>query len=249
MNSQHTIRATDAAAIELAHGLVRASPFASLATLSGDGFPLCSLTSIATDFDGAPVILVSRLSGHTTNLLKDPRCSVLFARGGKGDPLAHPRISVVGEMSMIARDSADGSRIRRRFLARQPKAGLYVDFPDFVFFRLIMRSASLNGGFGKAYELTGDELMSNVSDAADLIAAEESILQHMNDDHAEAVRLYATRLAKRDEGAWRMISLDPEGFEVAAAGDMVRISFGERISTSRSVHQALVRLAQDARAS
>jgi heme iron utilization protein len=248
MSTNQTIRTTDSEAIELGLGLVRASPFATLASLSGDGFPLATLTSVATDMDGAPVILVSRLSGHTTNLLANPRCSLLFARTGKGDPLAHPRISVMAEAAVVDRDGADGARIRRRFLARQPKAGLYVDFPDFLFFRMVIRSASLNGGFGKAYELTAADLVSDVSDATGLIEAEADILAHMNDDHAEAVRLYATKFGKREDGSWRMVSLDPDGFEVAASGELVRIGFGERLTHPDAAHAELVRLARLARA-
>lgn len=247
MSNQHTIRTTDADAVELALGLVRASPFASLASLSGDGFPLATLTSVATDSDGAPTILVSRLSGHTTNLLADGRCSLLFARTGKGDPLAHPRISVIGRAVMVERESSCGERMRRRFLTRQPKAQLYVDFPDFLFFRIEMRSASLNGGFGKAYELTSTELTSDVSDAADLIAAEAGILAQMNDEHEGELKLYAMKLAKRETAPWRMISLDPDGFEVAAAGEIARISFGQRLRTADDVRDALMRLTQHAR--
>ncbi|MGL4440714.1 MAG: HugZ family protein [Bosea sp. (in: a-proteobacteria)] len=247
MSTGHTIRTTDNEAVELAHGLVRASPFATLASLSGDGFPLATLTSVATDVDGSPVILVSRLSGHTTNLLGDPRCSLLFARTGKGDPLAHPRISLMGTAVIVDRDSEAGTRIKQRFLARQPKAQLYVDFPDFLFIRIAIRSASLNGGFGKAYELTEIDLASDISDATDLVAAEADILAHMNSDHAEAVRLYATRLGKRDEAVWRMVSLDPDGFEVAAHGELVRIAFGARLTSAEAAHAELIRLVKLAR--
>jgi heme iron utilization protein len=249
VSTNHTIRTTDSEAIALALGLVRASPFASLASLSSDGFPLSTLTSVATDIDGAPIILVSRLSGHTGNLLADPRCSLLFARTGKGDPLAHPRISVIGEAAIVDREGPDGPRVRRRFLARQPKAQLYVDFPDFLFIRINIRSASLNGGFGKAYELTTEDLLSAVDDAAELANAEADILVHMNDDHAEAVRLYATKLARREDAAWRMTSLDPDGFEVAAAGEIVRIAFGKRLTTAEAVHAELIRLVKLARSS
>ncbi len=231
----------------MACSLVRASPFATLATVAVDGCPLATLTSIATDVDGAPVMLVSRLSGHTTNLLGDPRCSLLFARSGKGDPLAHPRISVMGNVDIVDRASSDGLRIRRRFLARQPKAQLYVDFPDFLFLRVNIRHASLNGGFGKAFELIPADLLSEVADAQGLVDGETDILAHMNDDHAETVRLYATVLAKREDGPWRMVSLDPDGFDIANGTAMARIAFAQRLCTPDAVHADLVKLARQAR--
>ena len=47
----------------------------------------------------------------------------------------------------------------------------------------------------------------------------------MNEDHADAVRLYATRLASAPEGFWRMSGIDPEGCDVIFEGDARRIRF------------------------
>jgi hypothetical protein len=245
------LRTTDDEARALARGLIRASGVATLATLDADGAPLATLTAMATDADGSPVILVSQLSSHTQNLARDPRLSLLCGRLGKGDPLAHPRISLSGRARRVDRASAEGERVRRRFLARNPKAQLYVDFPDFLFLAVSMSGASLNGGFGKAYELTRDDLATSLADADDLIAAEAEIIAHMNEDHADAVALYAAHHARREAGsgagAWRMISLDPDGFEVAAGGDIARIAFGRRVTTAEAARVELIRLAKAAR--
>lgn len=247
VDKKDVLRTTDDEARALALQLVRASPSASLATITGDGFPFCSLTSVGTDADGSPVILVSRLSGHTTNLLADARCSLLFARTGKGDPLAHPRITVWGHAGIVERDSALGERVRRRFLARQPKAQLYIDFPDFLFVRIDLSGASLNGGFGKAYELSKADLTTSLAGADDLIEAEEGVIAHMNDDHADAVRLYATHYARREEGPWRMVTCDPEGFELSTGSDMARVPFSARIDTADKLRVELIRMARAAR--
>ena len=246
--NKDVLRATDDEARALAVQLIRATASASLASVDGNGFPFASLTSVGTDADGQPVILVSRLSSHTGHLLADPRCSLLFSRTGKGDPLAHPRITVLGEADPVERDSELGRRLRRRFLARQPKAELYVDFPDFLFLRIRIRGASLNGGFGKAYALEPADLTTPIGEADDLIAAEADIIAHMNEDHSDAVRLYATVLAKREEAPWRMVSCDPEGFEIAAGTELARIAFADRVNTAEQARLALIRLAKGARA-
>ena len=95
---------------------------------------------MATDVDGAPLILVSRLSTHTANLEKDGRASLLLASTGKGDPLAHPRLTVLGDFRARS-DAQDAERaaLRRRFLARHPKSELYAGFADFSFWRLARR--------------------------------------------------------------------------------------------------------------
>jgi heme iron utilization protein len=247
VSTRHTIRTTDDEARMLARSLMRASPVASLATLHGGGFPLATLTSVATDVDGSPVVLVSQLSGHTGNLLADPRCCLLFARAGKGDPLAHPRISVMAEAQVVDRNSGDAERIRRRFLARQPKAALYVDFPDFLFIRMQVRSASLNGGFGKAYELGPADVLTDTGGAEALIAAEPGIIAHMNEDHAAAVALYGQVLAKREAGPWRLLGVDPDGFEIGHGTDLARMEFEQRAIGPDDVHRQLVDMARTAR--
>lgn len=143
----------DEEARRLAMTLLREARSAALATLEADGQPFASLTGLAVDEDGTPVILISSLAAHTGHLMRDPRASLLLAAGGKGDPLAHPRLTLSVRAEAVERDSAAGQRIRQRYLDQHPKARLYVDFGDFRFLRLVIVRASLNGGFGKAYQL------------------------------------------------------------------------------------------------
>ncbi|MGL4729460.1 MAG: HugZ family protein [Bosea sp. (in: a-proteobacteria)] len=241
------IRPTSEAARAQARTLIRMARSAALATLEADGHPFASLTSLATDVDGDPLILISQLSSHTANLARDSRASLLIATSGKGDPLAHPRLSVQVIARPVARESEEGQLIRRRFLARQPKAALYVDFPDFGFVKLELQRASLNGGFGKAYELMRQDIILDVSAAGGLIATEESAIAHMNGDHADAVSLYATALAGEAPGPWRLTGIDPEGIDLMAAEKTARIVFPEAVATAEALHKAMMALAAKAR--
>src|SRR6185312_1488860 len=64
----------DFAPQELAKSLLRSIRAGTLATLDRNtGHPFASLVNVATDADGAPVILVSRLSTHTANIEVDGR--------------------------------------------------------------------------------------------------------------------------------------------------------------------------------
>src|SRR5580700_2935177 len=101
--------------IDIAKELLRATRSGSLATVDRNtGHPFCSLVNVATDIDGSPLILVSRLSTHTANIEVDGRASVLLASSGKGDPLAYPRLTVLGAFTRMAREGADGKRVARR---------------------------------------------------------------------------------------------------------------------------------------
>ena len=89
--------AADFDAVAIAKALLRMTRAAALATIDRNtGHPFGSLVNVATDVDGSPLILISRLATHTANLEKDARASLLLASAGKGDPLAHPRLTVLG---------------------------------------------------------------------------------------------------------------------------------------------------------
>jgi len=232
----------------VAKSLLRATRAGSLATIDRNtGYPFASLVNVATDADGAPLILVSRLSTHTANLEKDGRASVLLVSLGKGDPLAHPRLTVLGTFTQLLRGKPDEARARRRFLARHPKSELYAGFADFSFWRLDVVSGHLNGGFARAADLQAVDVMTDVADAADLIEAEDDAIAHMNNDHAEAVRLYATRLLGAEDGKWRLTGLDPDGLDLALGDATLRLPFSERVTTAQALRKTVVDLAAKTR--
>ncbi len=229
--------------------LLRVIRAGALATIDRNtGHPFASLVNLATDSDGSPLILISRLSTHTANLETDSRASVLMASAGKGDPLAHPRLTLLGAFKPIARDDPEEVRVRRRFLARHPKAELYAGFADFSFWRLAVVSAHLNAGFARAADLKAADVMTDIVGAENLIETEQSAVAHMNEDHADAVRLYATKLLGAEDGAWRLTGLDPEGLDLALGEATLRLPFPGRVTNADELRKMVVGLAKEARA-
>jgi putative heme iron utilization protein len=232
----------------IAKDLLRSARSGALATIDRNtGHPFVSLVNVATDADGSPVILISRLSTHTANLEKDGRASLLLTAGGRGDPLAHPRLTVLGEFVQVARDDVIEARLRRRFLARHPKSELYASFADFFFWRLVVVSAHLNAGFARAADLKAIDVLTDISGAEDLFDDEEGAVAHMNHDHADAVRLYATKLLGADDGSWRMTGLDPEGADLALGDATLRLRFTKRATSGQTLRGILVELAAKAK--
>jgi heme iron utilization protein len=232
----------------LAKALLRSTRAGTLGTLDRHtGHPFASLVNVATDLNGAPVILTSRLSTHTANLEHDGRASVLLAETGKGDPLAHPRLTVLGAFARVEKESADEARLRRRFLARHPKSELYAGFGDFSFWRMTVVSAHLNGGFARAADLTAHDVLTDLTGADDLMAAEEGATAHMNADHVEATWLYATKLLGQDDGPWRISGLDPDGADLSAGDRTARLAFPQRVTSAAALRQVLIELAKKAR--
>ncbi|WP_449410693.1 HugZ family pyridoxamine 5'-phosphate oxidase [Methylobacterium komagatae] len=230
-------------AIGLSRMLLRTIRSGALATIDAEGMPFASLVTIATDADGTPLMLLSRLSAHTRNLLADPRCSLLFSQGGKGDPLAHPRLTVNGRATQTSEP-----RVRERFLARHPKAKLYADFPDFGFFALAPEAGHLNGGFAKAATLTPSELLLDLTGREAIVAGESGAIEHMNSDHADAIALYAAG-AGEPEAPWRLSGLDPEGMDLMAGDRTARVLYPEPVSDMGGLRKSLVSMAARARTS
>lgn len=237
----------------LARRLVRTARFGSLAVLEkGSGHPYASRAAVAPDIDGVPATLLSALSPHTTALDADARCTVLLGEPGRGDPLAHPRISVVGVARRLSPGSEADERVRRRFLARHPKAALYAGFGDFAFFRIEPQRAVLVGGFGRAYDLAPADLLGDHTLGetllARLAALERGAIDHMNREHADAVSLYATRLCRAGPGDWRIVSLDPYGIDMMSGEQLERLEFDAPLADASQLRAVLVDLAGRARA-
>lgn len=230
----------------LAKNLVRKGRYATLATLDPlDGSPAASRVSLATAMNGDPVFLISRLSGHFTNLEADQRCSLLIGEPGKGDPLAHPRITLIGRAQMLD-SSPERDRIKARYLMRHSKTALYVDFPDFAFWRFSIVRTSLNGGFGKAFAPEASDIVCDTTGLEQLEAAEAGAVSHMNEDHADAVDRYAASVGAKESG-WKLACVDPEGIDMVSGDATARLWFEQPLRTPDDLHKTLVAIARQLR--
>jgi putative heme iron utilization protein len=131
--------------------LLTEARFAALGTLTAEGAPFTSLVAIAKDEALRPVIITSHLSAHTAHMERDARVSLLVSDVGRGDPLAHPRMTLIGRAKAAHPGEAEYDLLRAIYLAQNPKAQLYVELPGFWFWRIEPESVALNGGFGKAW--------------------------------------------------------------------------------------------------
>jgi putative heme iron utilization protein len=231
----------------LARSLLRRSRQGALATLmAGSGDPYCSLVNVASHPDGSPILLISRMAVHTRNLLGDARVSLMLDERAEGDPLEGARIMLAGRAEQAA--GPDLEIVRRRYLNAHPSAEAFVDFADFSFFRIQPSGTHLVAGFGRIVDLKPERFLTDVSDAAALLEAEQGAIDHMNADHRDATNLYATRLLGADAADWRCTGCDPDGIDLQAGGNTLRLDFPERVTGPGELRKMLVRLAEEARA-
>jgi putative heme iron utilization protein len=231
----------------LARSLLRRSRQGALATLRPPkGDPYCSLVNVASAADGAPILLISRLAVHTTNLLADPRVSLMLDERAPGDPLQGARIMLAGTAQQAEGDAA--LALRQRYLAVHPSAEMFVDFKDFSFFRIVPSGAHLVAGFGRIHDLSPDEFLTDLTGAAALLEAEQGTVAHMNADHRDALGLYATRLLGAAPGDWSCTGCDPDGLDLQCGAMVQRLNFPRRIDTPAALRAVLRELAEQARA-
>ncbi len=232
----------------LCRRLIRAQAHAVLATsLAGDhgGGPYASLVAVACDLDASPLLLISDLAQHSRNIAADNRVSLLFDGGGllgAEDPLAAPRLSLLGEAARC-----DDKRLLARFVARHPSAAAYAGFADFHLYRVSMGRGHLIAGFGRISWVEPDELRFGAGAQA-LAESEPDIVAHMNADHADAVGLYAERLLGRAGTGWRMTGIDPEGIDLRNGIETARLDFAAPVHDPANARRTLVALAAEARA-
>ena len=181
--------------------------------------PIASLVNVATDADGAPLLLVSKLAMHTKNNPEPTRRASLMldetARGRSAGEGA--RVMLMGTFAPVA-PKRRRSRVRRR-LSAPPSEGGNVSRALPTSRSTAWRSAARIWSPASAASSISPRRRADrcrrTREA--LIEAEADAIAHMNADHAEACRLYATKLLGAPDGDWACVGIDPEGHRIAAA--------------------------------
>jgi heme iron utilization protein len=241
---------------ERARTIVGAAKTATLSTIAADpaGHPFGSFVSYATDDTGRPILCLSDLAEHSKNLEHDTRASLLVAQIPQrpqldADPLASGRVTVVGTLRRLD-DTGEITDVRARYLAAHEQA-YYVDFDDFSFFVLEPEAVRFVGGFGMMSWIDVPDYATAEPDP--LVADATRIVEHMNEDHPDAVLQYARFLGGIEDtiGA-EIIEVDRYGFDVLAttpgAERLVRISFAVDCVDAKTVREEMIRLVGAARA-
>ncbi len=236
---------------ERARTLMAASRVGSLATLSSVepvGYPFGSVVAYALDSGGRPLLLLSDIAEHTRNLKADPRASLMTKEDDRpGDVLALGRVTLVGDLHLVEKDETEA--VEAAYLDAHPDT-VYAGFKDFNFYRLAIASVRYVGGFGHMSWVEADEYAA--AEADPLRGHQNSIVEHMNTDHGEAMVAYARVFGDvPDATGARMLGCDRYGFEMLVehpgGKQGVRLGFDEQTDTPDAVRKAMVRMVAEAR--
>jgi putative heme iron utilization protein len=217
-----------------ARKLLRAARSASLAT-SLAGQPFGSLVTPAAAPNLGLLLLLSDLSEHTRHLRAEPRCALLVTGPAEAaNPQTAPRATVTGLAERI-----DDAALKARYSAIHPYAALYADFGDFGLWRIRPMGGLFVGGFARAARLRLADLTPDADAVAAIAGAEAGIITHCNTDHPDAM----ARIAGRP-GAWRMVTVDVDGCDLAQDEQVLRIPWSAPVAEPGAVRTELVRLAR-----
>lgn len=189
----------------------------------------------AADQLGRPIFFISSMAMHTHNLRQDPRASLLITQPDvSGDPLGSARLTLVGEAKEVP-----AAEVSELYLARYENAKFWQEYSDFAYYRLEVSGAYFIGGFGIMGWIAAEDYARALPDP--LAQAAPGIIRHMNDDHADALRLIARRFGGESPDEATLTAVDRLGFHL-------RLKSGDRIHGQRLAFLREVRNTEDARA-
>lgn len=129
--------------------LVDLGRYGVLSTISKeyDGHPNGSIVGFASDDKGRPVFVFSTMSGHTRDVMEDPRCTLtVTAPDFKG--AADARVSLTGKLTRVSAEELPAAK--KLYIGKHPDA-FWVEFGDFSFWRMDeIIGIRLVGGFARA---------------------------------------------------------------------------------------------------
>lgn len=244
-------RSSDPTHAERAKTLVHANDEGFLSTIGfrPQGYPFGSVVRYALTDDGSPLLCLSQLAEHTKNLLRDPKASLMVSeeKEAGSDPLAHARVTLVG--NLISIEDAERKTARDIYIEKFSHA-YYVDFEDFDFYQLKVQAVRYIGGFGMMSWVKAEDYLDAEPDP--LRPSSRDIIEHMNQDHAEALVLLARAFTEIDDAtAGMMTAVDRYGFDVLlqteAGNRAVRIPFTTDVTTPDASRVELIAMLKDAR--
>lgn len=234
---------------EISRRLIRGLDRAVLSTAyrggdnGAEGQAYGSLVIMACDHNARPLLLLSDLADHTQNIYANPHCSLLLdGTAGLIEPLTGPRVTLMGSVEKV-----EDEALLRRFTARHPGSSLYATFADFHLFRMKVDHAHLVAGFGRIHWMDGGKVTFDASAMPDLVAQEAGVIRHMNEDHADAIGLYANVILGLPGVGWKLTGVDPEGADLRRDGDVARLPFENPVHDTETARVELVNLVKQAR--
>jgi putative heme iron utilization protein len=224
--------------VRAARELLLKNSFGVLSTISVDvpGYPFGSVTPYCFDENGQPIVYISHIAQHTRNIMADPRLSLTVVEEdmNSDDVQSRGRVTCIANGRQVD-ESVENAGVSARYFRYFPSSRQYDRTHDFTFFRLELVRIRFIGGFGQIFWLDPGEFTAKNPFSP---VQELQIVQHMNNDHAGALKRYCGGVAAT------MVGIDSDGFDVLKSGKKVRFTFQTPIHTMNDARRALSAMAE-----
>ncbi len=206
-------------------------------------YPIGSVAPFVLDHTGHPVIFTASVAQHTKNAKENSKASILIREVEKNHQIETGwRLTCVGDLMPIP--EADRERVAATYFRHYPNAELYQGTHDFNFYRLNVKMGRVILGFGRIAWVDAESLVH--ASPFDL-ETENRIIEHMNDDHAEALEKYLQLLhveLKPNAKAPTMVGINQFGATIKYRKHLHFVAFDEVVSDANGAREQLVKLAR-----
>lgn len=233
--------------IKDARRLLRSQELGVLSTHSKsmEGYPFGSVTTYMSSVNGEPIFYISDLAQHTRNINSNPKISLIAYSGdnSEDDANANARLTILGEAVQASEE--ESKKIAQRFYRLFPSSEQYKNVHDFQFYILKCHKVRYIGGFGEIHWISKDDWL---IDTPDWTNSEEGMIQHMNEDHQDAMQLILKDKLNISANSVEMLALNPDGFFIKADQHKpLFIEFPDTALSSGSIRTTLVNMTNEAR--
>ncbi len=207
------------------------------------GYPFGSVTPFIIDHTGSPVIFAATLAEHTKNAYANGKASLLMRQVERQHHVKTGwRLTCSGDLREVG--GADLERVAETYYRYYPEAIGYGKVHNFRFFRLHIVAARVIMGFGKISWVEPEDLVI----PSPFTAAEENrVIQHMNDDHQEAIRHYLRNMGltvKESTKSPFIVGLNQFGVIIDYFHHLYFVEYDTVANTTAEVKEQLIAMAR-----
>jgi putative heme iron utilization protein len=236
---------------EEARTLVAGAKAGALASLSDDGTPWSSVITFGATDAGEPVLVVSSMAEHGRNLAREAKASISIAEpvpDGE-DPLDRARITLAGHV--IVPEGEEAETALDAHAVHYPFAKSYAKYGDFTTYVLRVERVRWVGGFARMASVEAADYA--VATADPVAGGTEYARQHLNEDHADSVLLWAQTVGGYADATTATVeAIDRYGCDLRVQTPRgqapVRVGFAEPAQAPGDLRAATVELTHRARA-
>lgn len=210
-------------------------------------YPFGSISPFVLDHYAQPILLLSTLAEHSHNIAQNPHVSLLVF-SNQDDLQANARLTLLGDAHIINKQDAS---LKARYLRYHPNAESYFDFHDFNLYRINIQHLRYIAGFGRMSWFQSSDLINHAGESSThwLEDQEAGILEHMNQDHQDAMHRMSAAQLPLETHEIRMIGLDEDGFDLEARSSdqgsiSLRFSFPEPVQSLQEVRKQLIAMSK-----